>query len=116
MELLIDLTGRGEKLLDWQPGDVIVAFPDGHDWTPTERTNPRWKILKCPEMSEAEAASLTAPELPKDLKAATQLQRRQFKVDIAALQTKVDVSKAVPLVEIRAVATLKDALPGKTVK
>lgn len=113
MELLIDLTGRvGGDKTDWQPGDVVVACPDGWPWSEAERKNPKWMIVKCPEMSQEEADSLMAEELPKSLSTdKSLLQRRQFKVDIAALTATVDVAKAVPLTEIRAVATLKEALP-----
>lgn len=118
MELLIDLTGRvGGDKTDWQPGDVIVACSDGWPWSETERNNPKWMILKCPEMSQQEADSMMSPEFAKSLSAdKSLLQRRQFKVDIAALTAKVDVAKAVPLTEIRAVATLKKALPAVPVE
>lgn len=111
MELLIDLTGRvgtANPKTDWQPGDVVVACPDGWPWTEVERTNPKWLIVKCPEMSKLEAESLAAPELPTDLKTdPATLKRRQFKVDVDALTAKVDVQKVVPLADLRTVATLK---------
>ncbi len=46
----------------YRRGDVIVAMPDGHPWTETEKRHPSWIVLKVPGMSLVEGESLTHPE------------------------------------------------------
>jgi hypothetical protein len=43
-------------------GDVIMAVEDDHVWGAIELTHPDWRILRCPNMTMAQAQSLLAPE------------------------------------------------------
>lgn len=61
-------------------GHVIVAMPDGHDWGLQELTNPDWRIVRVPGISEAEAGAMLAPE--PGLEVNRMLQRRAFKIDL----------------------------------
>ena len=70
-------------------GHVIVVMPDGHDWTPTERTNPEWRIVSLPSLSRAEAEAMLASE--PGLETNRMLQRRAFKLDVDALPTAAKV-------------------------
>jgi hypothetical protein len=45
-------------------GDVVVAVPDGHDWTEVEKAHPEWVILSVPGMSVEEGERLAAPTPP----------------------------------------------------
>jgi hypothetical protein len=71
-ELLVMIHGKpkcGDVAMDChreERGDVIVAVPDGHDWTHEERAHPRWVVVKCPEMSLAEGEAMMSME-PLDL-------------------------------------------------
>jgi hypothetical protein len=50
----------------YQAGDVIVAMPDGHPWSVTERTKQEWRILiVAGEAPEAFASLVTPEEDPK---------------------------------------------------
>ena len=77
MELLIRINDRDSA--DRQlycsmtrRGDVIAAQPDGWVWSTAELTNPEWRILKMPTLTQAEADALTTPELdPSSTKAYT---------------------------------------------
>lgn len=118
MELLIDLTGRiGGQKNDWQPGDVVVACPDGWKWSELERTNPKWAIVKVPDMPKQEAESLASPELPKSLSdSADLLQRRQFKFDVDALKVAEGEKETYTLATVRTVYALKEPLVADGVK
>lgn len=67
-ELLVwvhDREDGGNPLHDavkYRRGDVIVAMPDGHPWTETERRHPQWVVLKVPGMSLAEGRALASEE------------------------------------------------------
>lgn len=43
-------------------GNVVVVMPDGHDWTPRERGNPDWRIIKIAGLSVEEGESLCASD------------------------------------------------------
>jgi hypothetical protein len=60
-------------------GDVVVAMPDGHDWTPTERSNPEWVIVKVPDMGLAEGRALASHEPSDGLR--RHLRKRLFHLD-----------------------------------
>lgn len=60
-------------------GDVIVVMPDGHDWTPSERTHQDYRILRIAAV-KAEAEAMLAAE-PGDEKN-RMLQRRAFKLNL----------------------------------
>lgn len=114
MELLIDLTGRvgsASPDTDWQAGDVIVVCPDGWPWSETERTNPRWLILKCPTLARTEGDSMMAPMLPLSLTPGERLQRRQFQLGpIALAALKQSGTTTVTLLQLRAMRALKSRL------
>lgn len=112
MELLIDLAGRvGGSRTDWQPGDVVVACPDGWPWSETERKNPKWMILKCPEMGKEEADSRASPELPRDLSGdKSKLQRCGTTLDVAALKAIEGEKETYPLAAVRVAFILKEPL------
>jgi len=60
-------------------GDVIAAMPDGWDWSDEEKTNPAWRILKMPTLTQAEADSLlAAEENVSGLKTYTWTKRRSY--------------------------------------
>lgn len=67
----------------YKRGHVIMVKPAGWPWTELELTNPDWRILKLPNVTEAQAASLVAHEIPTDpQKPGKMLQRRGFKFDL----------------------------------
>lgn len=57
-ELLVRTKNKGTKMR----GNVVVVMPDGHDWTPRERSNPDWRIIKVLGLSVEDAESLCARE------------------------------------------------------
>lgn len=69
-------------------GDVIVALPDGWNWTEEEQRNPAWRILKWPALSLSAASVFLSPELdtePAQLGIENpMLQRRGFGLDLDA--------------------------------
>lgn len=75
-------------------GDVIAAKPDGADWGMLELTNPEWRIISVPDMSEAQANALLVPETPPLNNPRQICRKRAFKVDVDSLMTKgYDFSK-----------------------
>lgn len=42
--------------------DVVVIMPDGHPWTQRELTNPDWRIIRVPGLSEEVAKSMIEPD------------------------------------------------------
>ena len=62
-------------------GDVIVAVPDDHQWGLAELSNPEWRIISCPGMTNEEAQALLQEE-PGDERTNKMLQRRAFKLDL----------------------------------
>lgn len=114
MEMLIDLTGRvgtANPGTDWQAGDVVVVCPDDWPWSETERTNPRWLILKCPALGDLEGRALAAPMLPVTLTPGEKLQRRQFQLGpIALAALKQSGTTTVTLLQLRAIRALKSRL------
>lgn len=91
MELLIRVVDKersGDIALDAQrtrAGDVIVAMPDGHDWTPTERSNPDWRIVHVPSLLDSEAITLVAGESPTAMAGTRVLQKRKVTIDLEQL-------------------------------
>ncbi len=67
-ELLVWHTDRESSgyphldMVKYVRGDVIVAMPDGHDWTVSERTHPKWLIIAVPDMSLSEGQALAVEE------------------------------------------------------
>lgn len=89
------------NLVKHRRGDVIVAMPDGHDWTETERTgHPEWTILKVPGMSLAEGQALAHPEPEEPTRRL--FHRRLFHIDL-------DHSEAHPVVKALARRTTAGA-------
>jgi hypothetical protein len=64
-------------------GDVVVVCPDGWQWSQAELDNPEWRVLKCPGITETEAASFLVRELETDPQSPSRfLRRRAFAVDL----------------------------------
>jgi hypothetical protein len=66
-------------------GDVIAAFPDGHQWGTQERANPDWRIIRVSGMTQVEAESFLSPEHPPDLVNRYVLRKRSKKIDLDVL-------------------------------
>ena len=43
--------------------DIIVVCPDGWPWTPTELTNPDWRLIKIPGVDPAVISQFCDPRL-----------------------------------------------------
>ncbi len=84
-------------------GDVIVVQPNGWAWSVQEKTNPAWRILGLPNVSESAASVLLSAEKDVDpLQPSRVLQRRKWRVAIANLATPIqtwiaDATRAVPM-------------------
>lgn len=59
-------------------GDVIAIRPDGHRWGTKELSNPEWRIIHIPSLTERQAQELLEEE-PVDQK---NRQKRVRKIDI----------------------------------
>lgn len=71
-------------------GDVIVACPDGWNWSHEERTNPDWRIVRIPGLPQDEVDALVAPE-SGDRRLNPMLRRRAHSFDLDS----ADLPKAV---------------------
>jgi len=71
-------------------GDVIVACPDGWQWSHAERTNPDWRIVRVLGLPDSIAQSFLTPERG-DPKVDRMLRRREasFDLDHAELPARV---------------------------
>lgn len=65
-------------------GDVIVVCPDGWPWGSEELSNPEWRIISVPDMTEIEANAMTTREIG-DRSVQNVLQERAFKFDLDSL-------------------------------
>lgn len=98
MELLVRVVDKprsGVAELDAKrtsAGDVIAYFPDGHQWGREELSNPDWRIVRVPGLSDIEAEALLTPELPTAFGAGRLLRKRHHSVDLAALAALAGVS------------------------
>jgi hypothetical protein len=100
----------------YKRGDVIDFMPVGSDWRNypgivAKVQSGDWLVVELPELTQAEAASMLAPE-PGDAKSDRMLQRRCFKLDLDAIPKALpDAQKleALPLskAEVLAVLTSK---------
>ncbi len=90
-------------------GDVVVACPDGWEWSELEKSNPDWLIVKVPGMSMEEAKTFTAPEVGDRL-VNPMLRQRAFKIDLEQVQNKVLTAK-----EILGLKVLKEPLDDPSV-
>lgn len=63
-------------------GDVVVICPDGHSWSEIERTNPEWRILYLPLVTESEASALLSARRPEP---GLLGRRRAFGIDVGKL-------------------------------
>lgn len=61
-------------------GDIVVVVNDNHNWGKQELINPDWRILKAPNLSEADTADFTEPEA--DFDTDPMCQRRKFMIDL----------------------------------
>ena len=78
---------NGDPYLDvknYKRGDAIHIAPDGWQWGSIELTNPGWRIVALPNITEAQAASFMAKEVDVDPQNPSKmLQRRAFKLDLS---------------------------------
>lgn len=65
-------------------GDVIVVQEDGWPWGKEEIASPDHQIVKIPGVPAAKFEAFLAPERSQDGKQSRTLQRRAFKLDLAA--------------------------------
>ena len=116
MELLIHISGRinTDAVLNLKLpkiGDIVVAMPDGHDWTPLELSGPDFRVIKVPGMSQALADSLTAPEPPITLGGPTdKLRYRQFNIALPLLLATFGIKASYTAAQVQTVATLRPRL------
>ena len=61
-------------------GDIVVVVPDNHNWGKQELINPDWRIIKAPNLSEADTADFTDPE--DDFDTDPMCQRRKWMIDL----------------------------------
>lgn len=85
MELLIRTTDKHPVIstmheLGGQRGDVVVAVPDGWEWSQAERENPEWIIVRA-DIVQEEAESLLESYRPGEPKF-----RRRLGVNTDGLQ------------------------------
>lgn len=86
MELLVRIVDKEGSPLLGKRGDVIHVAPDGHQWGKEELSNPDWRIIHVPDLSQVEADALLANEKPPDLdKQYTMLRKRAFRLRLAGL-------------------------------
>ena len=68
----------------YKRGDAIHIAPDGWPWGSIELTNPGWRIVALPNVTESQAESFLTPEPAVDPQNPSRmLQRRAFKLDIS---------------------------------
>lgn len=108
---VVDKINRDDPRLDskcTKRGDVIVAVDDGWSWSPAERTNPDWRIIRLPNVTLSEAQSFLAPE-PEDTPETPSpfRQRRAFRFDAD--------SPALPAAFATWLADASRAQPARTV-
>lgn len=67
-------------------GDVIAVCPGDHEFSPAEKENPKWRILRA-EMPDAQARALLSGEIPTSYtaKAFDRPRARGFSLDLPAL-------------------------------
>lgn len=78
-----DKVNQNDETLDvkcLKRGDVVVVVPDDHNWGEQELANPDWRIVKAPNLSEADTADFTDPE--DDFDADPMSQRRKWMIDL----------------------------------
>lgn len=110
MELLVRVVDKNGSPLLGKRGHVIAACPDGWPWSPAELLNLDWRILSVPNLPQAEADSLLAPEAGD--RAVNVLRKRGLVLDLdglpAGLKAKLDGDRAQGHVAVP-LATLRDA-------
>lgn len=83
-------------------GDVIVVAPDGWAWSPAEKTNPDWRIVKLPNVGVNVASAYTSDYPGDDLTMPYRPRRAKFlDVDLASLPAAfksylLDTTRAAP--------------------
>jgi hypothetical protein len=67
-------------------GDVVCIVEDGHVWSLEEQTNPHWRIVQAPNISQEQAQNFLKPETDVDpLHPSYVLQVRANKLDLSRL-------------------------------
>jgi hypothetical protein len=116
VELLVRVVDKDGSSLLGKRGDVIVCCPDGWAWSPAELTNPDWRILSVPNLPQAEADSLTAPEAGD--RAVNVMRKRGMSLDLdglpAGTKARLDAVRSghvtLPLAALRAARKVKAQL------
>ena len=82
-ELLVQIVDHGDAVDALKAGHVIVACPDGHEWSSEERNNQEWIILST-NLLESEIDALTTPPYRGDaLPSNVILPARSYKLDLS---------------------------------
>ena len=67
-------------------GDIVELVGDDHVWSAKELTNPDWRIVVLPALTESDVLPFMAPEFPTGPETDVRiLRRRAFSFDIEAL-------------------------------
>lgn len=95
MEFLIRVESKGDDPMLTQPGDVVVACPDGWGWSVKELTNPHWRIVRVP-LAATHVEALTANGLKRRRKWALDLNRlpRSLKLGVVNEFTQAEIIAA----------------------
>jgi hypothetical protein len=68
MELLVQIVDKvnpddpAADAMCYKAGDVIIAQPDGSEWSDRELTNPNWCVLQVPDASAADVSAFLGLE------------------------------------------------------
>jgi len=102
---VVDQDKSGDLYIDamrYTRGDVIEVLPNGWGWTPAESGNPKWLIVKAPDVPVRDLSMLTNLE-PGDRLQNRMLRLRSHYLDVDAIKNGASVQDA-----IRAKAPLPD--------
>jgi len=70
-------------------GDVIAVCPDGWVWSDREQTNPNWRVLKIPGLSETNPQVQRLTQARVDPVSSALLRKREFVLDVAAIPSAI---------------------------
>lgn len=83
---VLDKVNPNDPYLDcklFKRGDIVTIQDDGWVWTPEEKSNPDWRIIKFTAIPLAQAISYLDPQLDVDkANPSRMLRRRKFSFDI----------------------------------
>lgn len=78
MEFLIRVVDKGVSAFSSKRGDVIAACPDGWNWSPSELSNPDWRIVSVNVLQSQVEALLSQATV-------NQTRRREWMIDFSLL-------------------------------